>query len=331
MMPRPLATACRSARPSALLAAFLLASLATRPSAQESGDPGAMNPDAVHVGFGALTPGFQGYPLKVGGLKLSSPGGLTIQGPTGPGLLGFPLNETVLIPFRFHGFPSLGYGAIDVRFGQPVREVGLSWHAAQPGACRVSAFDASGKLLATSTAAGIEGLPSEAFLAFLWPADAIARVEIAPLDPQSAWALGGVSYFRSSPTPVRYCSAKASSSGCLARVAPPPSQPVSGLGDYTVLVTGVDPDRNGALFYSLTGPAALPFAGGTLCLAAPVRRLPVAWSGAGAGCNGSLAFVANAGALDPGPGRSAWIQAVIRDPWDPFRLTLSDAVRLDYH
>ena len=60
-----------------------------------------------------------------------------------------------------------------------------------------------------------------------------------------------------------------------------------------MLATSVLNRRSGILAYSTSGRATTPFGGGTLCLAAPLRRTPIQNSGgsaAGTDCSGTYHF-----------------------------------------
>ncbi|MBI5435068.1 MAG: hypothetical protein HZA52_19695 [Planctomycetes bacterium] len=75
--------------------------------------------------------------------------------------------------------------------------------------------------------------------------------------------------------PTTFCATKTNSLGCVPAIG---FTGTSSLGDASPLVIeahDVLNQKNGLLFYGLTGPAAIPFLGGTLCAKPPVRRLPV--------------------------------------------------------
>ena len=142
--------------------------------------------------------------------------------------------------------------------------------------------------------------------------------------------------------PEVYCTPKLSSIGCAALIATSDLavQPVSGANDYSVLAEFVHGQKNGLVFGGISGPAALPFFGGTLCVNPPTQRGPLSNSG-GSGplaCDGSYALLVNTGmgfpgGLDPGAGNSAWYQWWYRDPDNGagnFGTALSNAVRLDF-
>ena len=142
-------------------------------------------------------------------------------------------------------------------------------------------------------------------------------------------------------TPTIYCTGKASSAGCVASIGTSAAgHPVSGAGGYTVDATLVHSFKSGILFAGISGPAAIPFSGGTLCVSPPNKRGPLVNS-AGSGlntCTGSYATLVNNGAiipagLDAGAGNSGWYQYWYRDPANgagSLGTALSNAVRLDF-
>ena len=74
-------------------------------------------------------------------------------------------------------------------------------------------------------------------------------------------------------SPEIYCSAKASSSNCLAQIgtASPSTMPVLGAADYAVTCTEVEGARPGLFFFGTLGPLAAPFQGGDAMRAAAAR------------------------------------------------------------
>jgi hypothetical protein len=81
--------------------------------------------------------------------------------------------------------------------------------------------------------------------------------------------------------------------------------------------------HKGQLIYSTTGPAALPFLGGTLCVKGPIRRIPpLVNTGGTVGsttlCDSSITQDFNAriaSGLDPAlvAGATVWVQGWARD------------------
>lgn len=139
------------------------------------------------------------------------------------------------------------------------------------------------------------------------------------------------------PLPLAYCTAKASTAGCLASMttSDPAALPVSGAADYSVVVTAMEGQRPGIFFTGLT-PAATPFLGGTLCIQPPIKRSLNLFSfGTSGACDGSYAMLVNDGnvipaGFDAGPGATSFLQAWYRDPLNPdgTGAALSDGLEL---
>lgn len=145
-----------------------------------------------------------------------------------------------------------------------------------------------------------------------------------------------------SAQPVFYCTAKASSAGCIAAIGTSADfMPQSGADDYFVTAMSVQGRKNGLLFASLSGQANLPFNGGILCSNPPTKRGPIQGSGSDDpfGCLGTYATLVNDGSeiplgLDGGAGNSVWYQYWYRDPLNGagnLGTALSNAVRLDFN
>lgn len=131
--------------------------------------------------------------------------------------------------------------------------------------------------------------------------------------------LAAVRAWREVGAPQTYCASKPSSDGCLPSawgVGVPSASAGAGFTVGASLVTAGD---TGLFFYSKSGPAALPFLGGTLCLAGSVTRTAGANSGGAAPCSGSFALDFNAyvaSGVDPAlvAGQPVWGQYWFRDP-----------------
>ncbi len=108
--------------------------------------------------------------------------------------------------------------------------------------------------------------------------------------------------------PVAYCTPKLNSLGCLPQIGFTGSSPsVSAGSGFTVNGGNVRNNKPGLMLYSLTGRDNAPFGGGTLCVAAPVKRstpLNAGGNPTGDDCSGFFAFDLNAfiagGTGDPG-------------------------------
>lgn len=129
--------------------------------------------------------------------------------------------------------------------------------------------------------------------------------------------------------PQTHCTAKVSSGGCLPAIASSGSPNPIVPGPFLLTATQVPPSKAGMLLYGMSGPAALPFAGGILCVAPPLARGPASSSTPGAACAGTFqldfkAWVAN----DPSflPGSDVDAQWWFRDPGDANLVGLTDAI-----
>lgn len=130
---------------------------------------------------------------------------------------------------------------------------------------------------------------------------------------------------------VAFCEGKRSSLGCTPRIDALGCASAS--APFLVTASEVPSARTGLLLYGF-GRAALPFQGGTLCVANPRRAGPPALSSGPlpSDCSGTLAFdfgARIASGTDPAlqAGASVAVQWFVRDPADPlgFGSTLSDA------
>jgi hypothetical protein len=133
--------------------------------------------------------------------------------------------------------------------------------------------------------------------------------------------------------PGTYCTAKVHSGGCGASIAASGFASVSNPVPFTVTAGGVLNNRPGLLFH---GPAPQfgVFAGGTLCVAAPITRTAPQGSGgsaSGTDCSGGFSIDFNAliqGGGAPGvtAGSAVYAQWWFRDPADATGSATSDAL-----
>lgn len=136
----------------------------------------------------------------------------------------------------------------------------------------------------------------------------------------------------SAPAPATYCTAKLTSGGCVPSIGTSGTASASAASGFTLAVTQVEPINLGIYFYSTTGPAAVPFLGGFLCLGGSITRLPPTGAGGSGPCSGQYAtdFNAYLAANQPGlraPGQGFWAQCWFRDPAAPIGQSgLSNAV-----
>jgi hypothetical protein len=76
-----------------------------------------------------------------------------------------------------------------------------------------------------------------------------------------------------------YCSAKKNSLGCTPEIHFSGSPSATAASGFDVRCTGVLNNKSGLLIYGVNGRASLPFQGGLLCVASPVKRTPATTSG----------------------------------------------------
>ena len=135
---------------------------------------------------------------------------------------------------------------------------------------------------------------------------------------------------------TRFCSAKVNSLGCAPSLAYSGCPSASLTDGFQLACHHVLNQKRGLLLYGTGGRAALPFQGGTLCIAAPVRRTGQQGSGGsaqGSDCSGSYSIDMNAfaagiagGSPVPAlqvPGTVVACQWWAHDPGDPFGSSLS--------
>jgi len=95
------------------------------------------------------------------------------------------------------------------------------------------------------------------------------------------------------PAPLAYCVPKLNSLGCTPAIHSVGAPSLSIADDFVVGATDVLNNQFGILIWGLA-PAAIPFGGGTLCIAAPITRTPAQLSGGSPppanDCSGSYAF-----------------------------------------
>jgi hypothetical protein len=146
-----------------------------------------------------------------------------------------------------------------------------------------------------------------------------------------------------SESPQGYCTAKTTSTGCVPGTSFTGMPSASASSGFVVRCTQARNQKNGLLFYGVSGSAALPFQGGTMCVAAPQLRSPIQSSGGHAlpvdDCSGAFSIDMNAyaaGALGGSPlpalqvaGTAVCCQFWGRDPGfaPPQNTMLSNALR----
>lgn len=157
----------------------------------------------------------------------------------------------------------------------------------------------------------------------------------APPDPNGSVAdIGGLPYDPLyAETPTTYCTGKIHSGGCAARIAWSSIPWLSGPDDFT-LAANLALNGSAGLFLWSDGPALIPFAGGNLCIAPPMARGPLLFSGgtaSGSDCSGAFVWPVSHAYMQAQawlPGRILYAQCWGRDPGSayPEKSQLSDAI-----
>lgn len=102
-----------------------------------------------------------------------------------------------------------------------------------------------------------------------------------------------------------YCTAKPNSLGCLPAISSSGTPSATAGSGFDVVGSNVRNNKSGLLLYGVGGRAALPFQGGTLCVATPIKRTRALTSGGTPApandCSGAFMIDMNAFALSAGP------------------------------
>jgi hypothetical protein len=127
------------------------------------------------------------------------------------------------------------------------------------------------------------------------------------LNGYKGWFIDDMQVATNCILPSTYCTAKLNSLGCLPAIGSSGTPSASATSGFTITGANVRNQKIGMILYSLTGRAAIPFQGGTLCLSSPLKRVPGVNSGgipSGNDCTGVFATDFNAfaaGALGGNP------------------------------
>jgi hypothetical protein len=152
-------------------------------------------------------------------------------------------------------------------------------------------------------------------------------------------AVGGgmVSLQHARPRLEAYCTAGVTTHGCVPTLTSSGVASASAGSGFDVWATNVEGQKQGLLFYGLSGALALPWGTGTstLCVKPPTQRTLAQSSGGSLnGCDGVLSLDWNAFTSSPSAlgspfagGESVCIQAWLRDPPSPKTTNLSNALR----
>jgi hypothetical protein len=104
--------------------------------------------------------------------------------------------------------------------------------------------------------------------------------------------------------PTVYCTAKINSLGCTPTIGFTGTPSATAGTGFVVNGSNVINNKSGLLFYGFSGQAALPFQGGTLCVATPIKRTQGLDSGGNPppnDCSGVYSIDMNAFAVQAGP------------------------------
>jgi hypothetical protein len=130
-----------------------------------------------------------------------------------------------------------------------------------------------------------------------------------------------------------YCTGKANSLGCTPQIGSNGLPPSLSAGGFTVTCTNALNQKQGLLFFG-AAPNAVPFQGGTLCVAQPTIRTPTSSSGGNAlpanDCSGTYAFnfsTAYMQSIGLAPSDTRYAQWWMRDPASPSTTGLSNALQ----
>ncbi|MCC7012348.1 MAG: hypothetical protein IT454_07305 [Planctomycetes bacterium] len=202
---------------------------------------------------------------------------------------------------------------------------------------RAARIDSAGNVrdpagFAIESSARSEGQPDVAGLG--GARSVVACAVLHPEVPFAAYRIGVRDVTDGCPQPSTFCTAMVNSQQCTPSIAisGPPS--ATGLGSSVVSATSLLDDVNGLVLVG-HGAAAVPFHGGTLCIAAPRLRTHLQNTGAAGSanpCDGQLSFDLNAfiaSGADPLlqiPGQYFACQVWSRDPGSPSGTNLTNAV-----
>lgn len=182
----------------------------------------------------------------------------------------------------------------------------------------------------------LDGGPSDRFGSAL-ALDGSTAISGAPFDHNSNALYVGAAYaLRIGSPSVSYCAPGVSSLGCAARMSGVGSPSASFSTPFSLLVSAVEAQRTGLIFYGASGASDSPWGlTSRLCVKAPTQRTSAMNAGGAFGaCDGSLSLDWNAfhqlnpGALGQplGAGQEFAAQAWFRDPPSMKSTQLSDAL-----
>ena len=167
----------------------------------------------------------------------------------------------------------------EIRFDQPVRRFGGYFGSSWVTAGNARIYDPAGNRI---DSVFVSFTPCSSACTWVWngwevqSGPGIGRIEF-----DTATATGGhfeledlEVTFMCEGNVASYCTAKLNSLGCSPSMSASGQPSASATSGFVVRATDVLNNKAGLLLYSVSGRAALPFQGGTLCIALPVRRTP---------------------------------------------------------
>ncbi len=92
------------------------------------------------------------------------------------------------------------------------------------------------------------------------------------------------------PTPTSYCTALASSNGCVPAMGSSGTASLANPAGFAATASQIETGQNGLLFFGTTGQNSAPFFGGTLCVSGTLYRLAVKNAGGASACSGSYSY-----------------------------------------
>jgi hypothetical protein len=138
-----------------------------------------------------------------------------------------------------------------------------------------------------------------------------------------------------------YCTAGTSTNGCVPSIVGSGTPSATAGSGFTISVGGAEGQKQGLLFYGVSGSQANPWSGTStsfLCVKSPTQRTPAQNSGGTAGaCDGVLAldwnlYIANNPTALGQPfagGETVWAQGWYRDPPAPKTTNLSNGLEFN--
>jgi subtilase family protein len=162
--------------------------------------------------------------------------------------------------------------------------ISMQWNASSDGESGVfgytTLFDHAPDTEVAGNPLNIIGAGNTFWNEFVGPSESPFYFHIAAQDVAGNWSatVHAGPYYTSIPS-FTYCVAKTNSLGCTPYIDSSGVASASSTSGFTVYGYNVRNNKSGILFYGTTGQNSAPFQGGTLCVAAPIKRTPSVNSG----------------------------------------------------